>query len=871
MYPKLESIGRMVLASLFAISILLGCSSGASNPVNPGNPEKTDQAVTMPDTMSLGIYDIVVDIETGEMEAIPNRTADLTVNIMNLVKTNPSLIGLSNLDASEFASKGIVSLDISVKHPLPQAEFTIFDTMGILVSNGSDTSSYDNTVKYPGKSDTRLLNSDGCTRWMNPVEFTTTGFFGYTPWNFGSQGVNFTGTIDGYKYHASGLGVDQDAGDFIGNPAYYNRGALLPSETSKRHYEIQFPMPGGTPVIQFQYQIIARWENAGVPNPQISDFPPAANCQEAVQIGVDASDSTLWYSGGSSGGDINMLVTVFDWQGDGDVFGQINELAIESPMGMIPGGFVIYTSADLANALIISEENSATFLFAILNCSPKQPDFEELLITVQSSDPTTYALPGEFPTDTHLSAYALIDIPVAPCVMPDNAIFVATPDQGGDDLNSGEKPNEPVAHLSVALQKADSGEFSEIRVADGEYTEDTTIELIDGVSIYGACDPEQCWVQKASILRSKITFLSQNIYGAVYGKNILSSTLISQMEFHAPLGTTEAPNSVTVYLDTCTEDLQFLNCWFYSYKGADGEAGPDGEDGLPGCPGTNGGNHSEIAPPDVGIGCGPSWNRGGNGGKAGYYQTTVGEPGEDGISNQFGGQCVTPGGEGCSADTEDGIKGDDGAKGGPGSHGNGGDGIGLVTIAEIWHGSSGDTGSNGDVGCAGGGGGGGCGNLGAFGYTYGGAGGGGGEGGYGGFGGSGGQGGGASFCVFLSNASPLFNLCRFTAGSGGEGGHGGDAGQGGLGGEPGLGGVGYEDPKIGYGGMGGYGGKGGLGGLGGLGGGGGGGISFCIYRHAGSAPTLTDCNYQPGEGGQGGDAWPGGNPGESGLSGEIYP
>ena len=44
-----------------------------------------------------------------------------------------------------------------------------------------------------------------------------------------------------------------------------------------------------------------------------------------------------------------------------------------------------------------------------------------------------------------------------------------------------------------------------------------------------------------------------------------------------------------------------------------------------------------------------------------------------------------------------------------------------------------------------------------------------------------------------------------------------------------------------------------------------------MYRYLGSNPTIDpDCILMPGEGGAGGGAPPGGNPGENGDSGDIY-
>ena len=447
------------------------------------------------------------------------------------------------------------------------------------------------------------------------------------------------------------------------------------------------------------------------------------------------------------------------------------------------------------------------------------------------------------------------------------AVYVAS---GGDDSGAGTY-DDPLAHISAGLQKADALGFDTVYVAKGDYEEFSTIRLKDGINIYGACDPGNGWVQLSPPDRSTVTFNSHYGYGAVVGQNISGDTFISQLEIRAASVNPEDRNSVALYLAYCSANLHFDNCIFQSFDGYNSENGVDGAQGLTGEDGGKGGNATySSSMPDPGVPEGESYNIGGAGGHPGYSNVTPSQDGFPGSCGASGGEGGANGDEGIGTSGENGGDGDPGDDGADGDPGSGGNGIGTVLLG-IWQGSDGEDGDMGEAGCGGGGGGGG----GGFRQTsfphniyYGGAGGAGAAGGYGGDGGTRGIAGGGSICVFLADSYASFYRCYFLAGDGGNGGNSGFGGLGGLPGEPGPGGSG-SSWGPGYGGRGGY---GGYGGDGGSGGGGGGGISFCVYNYFGSNPGLPDCFFQAGQGGSGGDS-PGGPAydGQPGLAGEIYP
>ena len=871
---------------VLAAWLIIGCSSGDPRQVPPVLPLCTygtdGQSCNV---LVWGLYEIEYEPGSGQVVVMPLRDAGFTVNVLKFLQGMPPLVKVSNLDLGKWPEQGILSMDITITHPFTGNQMTGFDVMGVVMGHGSLISKMDTGIKYTGPNETTLLNSDGYTRWMNPEEFGTPGIFGFTEGNLGPKGIAWTATINGYKYFADSLQAEEEVKDYYSDPTHMDgRGAFLPSTTNTRRYEIQFPVEGGKPKLRFQYAVIAHWDK--------DTESLAANCQEAFYMNCDASESSTWYYGPTqNGGDIILWLTVYDWQGKDDpmgVVGQISELWIESATTMIGSPGATFTQANLQDSVIGSGLNWVTFLLTVPDVHPTKDEWEDILITIQtdSDTPTSYAppVPGAPPPEYsagHLAAYARVQVPVSPCQAPEG-LFVLAEDQGGDDSHSGEW-GYPVAHLSYALQKAKDGGFTAIYVAendeDDDYTESGTLTLVDGISIFGGCDSEQCYAQKVGV-RSVIPFTSQNMIGAVYGKNITSDTTISQMEFHAAPGTSDALNSTTVYLDSCTAGLRFVDCWFQSYEGAqgaDGEngspgsSGQDGTNGDPGCrhDPPNGGWECEQPAPGIGGGSGPS--KAGDGGHPGWGESVLAK-GEDGKSSYCGNGGGLGGGYG-----EDGEPGSAGADGTEGAPGSGGNGQGSV-VGKIWCTSPGSNGDVGGPGCGGGGGGGGGGGwdwyIGDNPRTYGGGGGGGAGGGNGGEEGKGGGGGGGAFCCFLFNSSPSFESCTFYSGTGGAGGDGGFGGDGGPPGAPGNGGAGWpntyypEGQDSGDGGLGGY---GGYGASGGHGGGAGGGISYCVYRYLGSNPTIDpDCILMPGEGGAGGGAPPGGNPGEIGDSGDIY-
>ena len=465
----------------------------------------------------------------------------------------------------------------------------------------------------------------------------------------------------------------------------------------------------------------------------------------------------------------------------------------------------------------------------------------------------------------------------------------------GDDANIGSAA-APMKTLAAAIAESEArevslGEYPELFLATGTYAQPSLL-LESPISMRGGLDPVTFEPAAAGASR-----IENNTFGMLF-RDIQAPTTIEGIEFRStdPTGLSVYPLLANRAVDIrdCTEDLEFVDCFFRSSKGrdaldsADGESGPNGGNGLLGEDwGTYGGTILPFPPfqtPDFSTD-----PQGGVGGQTAFHPELAGGIGGDGGTGWFpsddfdgqdgfgGGSSISLGGAGgdglciigCDVHGKDGTDGQDGDGGTNGSPANLG---GLANPTLIWENGRATDGTNGGDAGGGGGGGGGGGtyfsNAIFFVVGEGAGGGGGGAGGAGGTLGFGGVNGGASFSVMLSNSAPRFDSCTFLSAQGGSGGNGGNGGAGGLGGFGALGGVGggvdisFEALSVPVElGDGGQGGNGGDGGNAGGGGGGHGGPSFCVASFGSSDTTglFTSGNtFLPG---------PGGAPGAGGQQG----
>ena len=427
---------------------------------------------------------------------------------------------------------------------------------------------------------------------------------------------------------------------------------------------------------------------------------------------------------------------------------------------------------------------------------------------------------------------------------------------------SGTKAS-PFKSLAEAAGKYKSRIFA----CAGEYTESTTVELINGVEVYGgfgACPKAGDWTWDAT--KRAAVKGPANLPVVHVG---MGATLIRSVDLTAPDAAKAGVSSIALVAESA--DLTLTDVALKAGAGAAGADGavPDGDatvgvsadttTATPAC------NATQVPGPGATLTCPDGPTTGGDGGKGGDIPASDGEAGKDGSPIPdpngdgfgLGGQ---PTGVALTCNGHPGMDGDFGAAGTAGKS--------LGTLSA--NGLTGGDGLDGKPGSRGHGGGGG---AGAKAGTFcppagnptpgpGASGGGGGSGGCGGKGGGGGKAGGSSIGIVSLSSTFAFTNVTVTVGAGATGGNG---AVGKTGGDPGFGAAGGTSSGIAGSKPGCTGGNGGRGGDGGKGGGGRGGHSVGI-AFVGDAPgidkQITITLGAAGEGGTGDTASMGdGDPG----------
>ncbi len=498
-----------------------------------------------------------------------------------------------------------------------------------------------------------------------------------------------------------------------------------------------------------------------------------------------------------------------------------------------------------------------------------------------------------------------------------NAIYVSESDPtSSDDSQCGRGPtgtglgNHPCHSISVGLSRAVAFARTEVRVADGHYTEAVT--LLNGKNLLGGFAPDT-WQRHVATTNTIIdgftTAPATNHDRTVIANGITSATVFEGFVVRGSANNKISGNSYAIYVSG-SSGLAIRHNVIYGGSGGPGSQGSAGAAGIQGANGVgrDGNPTGYDAYIATGSGqCNLSNTRvytnggvtvagtdnisGGNGG--GTHCPTSSTLTQQSASNGFDGQpangvgaagiggnggfdfrlessgssCIVPPSPGDGANGTSGGNGENGSAGAGAS-----DAFGSVPTSD-WQGGVGAAGMSGSNG--GGGGGGGAGG-GAYSQSslenrdrLGGVGGGGGAGGGGGSGGGAGSSGGGAFGIFIIGAAPEVTENTIIRGAGGNGGNGGNGGSAGVGGQGGAGGL----AAVFCTGAGGHGGNGGTGGAGAGGGGAAGGSSFGIFTKNAGSPNycLSASNVisggTGGTGGQGGQSL--GNPGGAGVSGTV--
>ena len=310
----------LIILPVIICMIIAGCSGGGAGGVSPAPSEAAAKAGES--HITWGLWQFAADPIAGTLDMAQLRTTEMHLNALPFLEP-PPLVNLT-LESLEF-NGNIIEADIGLRHPfLGLNEFTGFDVCGVLITSGSISGFENPDLIMAGTGDTRLLNPDGYTRWWNPAEFPHNNtMFAYKDGLLGPPDSvgHYNSTVNAYKFFCDDL-ADPDAPVSSLSPP--NRCIFSAGQKNIRHYTIELGSVG----LVFNYAVDACWQfPQGSPPYQVpDDFPASANRPEAWNIAVTEVNNTLWNDGASSGGDLSMLIDVWD-----HFDASINSVVVESP------------------------------------------------------------------------------------------------------------------------------------------------------------------------------------------------------------------------------------------------------------------------------------------------------------------------------------------------------------------------------------------------------------------------------------------------------------------------------------------------------------------------------------------------------------
>jgi len=341
---------------------MIGCQGSPVLPRNDQAGVLTGSAAASSDSshQCLGYYGLLFDTVEWTVEALPVRSTNIHLNVVNVLNTTMG-ISVAGIPSEHDPPTGLFVFDITLTHPFAtKPQLAGFDVKGILMTPGTlDIGS----LVFADIDETRLENADGYTRWWNPAEFTSPGMFGYTQGNLANAGApELTATVNPYKYFADSLSANASMQEvyFATMDADNGRGVFAAGEENTRRYRIRFPMDPG-PQVVYGYAVDASW-NTPSPNPPVEvpdDFPIEANQPESYYVLAQPTVNTLYYDSetGTGGGVLQLQINVHDWQGQdsGDIESEIESVEIYTPALMGSPGIADFLNETEVKARYISD------------------------------------------------------------------------------------------------------------------------------------------------------------------------------------------------------------------------------------------------------------------------------------------------------------------------------------------------------------------------------------------------------------------------------------------------------------------------------------------------------------------------------------
>ncbi len=388
-----------ILTLVFAIS----CSGGNGNVTAPGPIDRDVVSDAQGGTLCMGLWQVVADKATGNVDVVQLRSADKVVNVLGFMEPPP--LTSMDLDWDDLFidwDNDLIDVGVILSHPIPDDVFTGFDVRGICFGP-------------------EVTNADGLTIVTGPEYFSGEPF-GYmdgllgAPDSFG----NYTG-LAGYKYFCGDLGEDDVVSDFFSDPANYAlRGSFPAGGIVQRNYNLDWN-GSGYDLLVFNYAIYANYDWPIGEEPwDVDDWSiTAANSAEAFCASITETANSLWYSDSSGGGNISLQVEVWDWQGD------ITDVSIESLDGIV----IPQTSF---NATYPGTGLVSTYMYDFIDVPANPTSMGDLDILITVTDAQTFAeswfldllstdndMYGEQIYNCFIHAATVIECPIPTCESTD--------------------------------------------------------------------------------------------------------------------------------------------------------------------------------------------------------------------------------------------------------------------------------------------------------------------------------------------------------------------------------------------------------------------------------------------------------------------
>jgi hypothetical protein len=222
-----------------------------------------------------------------------------------------------------------------------------------------------------------------------------------------------------------------------------------------------------------------------------------------------------------------------------------------------------------------------------------------------------------------------------------NAIYVSETDPtAADDAQCGRGPtgtgtgNHPCHTISVGLSRAVAFARSEVRVADGHYTEAVT--LVNGKNLLGGYAPDT-WQRHVAttntVIDGRSTAPATNHDRTIIATGITSATVFEGFVVRGPVNTKIGGNSYAIYVSGSSANLAIRRNTIYGGVGGPGAHGSQGSSGGNGANGTGRDSNPPAYDAHIATGsgqCASSNNRfytNGAPGSAGGYDISGGNGG----------------------------------------------------------------------------------------------------------------------------------------------------------------------------------------------------------------------------------------------------